>query len=108
MKRRHAEGCVQARDELARRCRLSSRVSVTFHAVDRASLRVWKIYRSTRGRSEGICQWLRRMAGEAIVENVTRKKGLVRHGVVFRFVHKPDGTPVVVTVSSVRKARDGA
>lgn len=58
-----------ARAELERRGGDLPSVHISGHAVDRASLRVRKIWHETRDKDEGLHSWLCRMVGEAIDAN---------------------------------------
>ena len=52
--------------ELRRRGSTIPTIELSAHAIDRASLRVRKIWHETRGEDEGLHSWLCRMVTEAI------------------------------------------
>lgn len=54
-----------AKAELDRRGNTMPTVELSGHAIDRASLRVRKIWHQTRGKDEGLYSWLTRMVHEA-------------------------------------------
>lgn len=58
--------CVVARAEISRRGHREQNVSVSAHAVDRASFRCLEAWQRTRKEKEGLMSWLQRMTLEAI------------------------------------------
>ena len=64
-------------------------MEISGHAIDSASLRLWKVYRDTRKSSvEGLNSWLIRMCLEALAENDPGDDGeVVYQGIKFAF-HK--------------------
>ncbi len=57
-----------AKAEFERRGDTMPKVELSGHAIDNASLRVWKIWHETRGKDEGLYSWLQRMTLEAIAQ----------------------------------------
>lgn len=55
-----------ARAELERRGDTMPTVEISGHAIDKASLRVRKIWHETRGQEEGLYSWLSRIVLEAL------------------------------------------
>lgn len=77
-------------------------VNVTAHAFDRASQRVWKVWRKTRQGNEGLATWLRRNAVEAIKHRKNNQnERLTYNGVVFVF-NFSNPHPVLQTVMKVK------
>jgi hypothetical protein len=81
----HTPDCEHAEAELERRGSAIPTLSVSGHAIDRASLRVLDIWLSKRKKKEGLYSWLSRVAALALRRG-TMIDGKVRHrGIVFIF-----------------------
>ena len=83
--------------ELERRGSAIPTLSVSGHAIDRASLRVLDIWQSTRKKKEGLYSWLSRVSALALRRG-TMIDGKVRHkGIIFVFEMDTEW-PVLTTV----------
>lgn len=93
-----------AQAELDRRGTVTPDMDISGHAIDRASLDCWDIYRKTRNEREGLNAWLHRMATEARKGERDRKGRFNHEGMVFAFVD--DGVwPVLKTVMREKEGR---
>jgi uncharacterized protein (DUF3820 family) len=71
-------------------------VEITPHAVDKASLRLRKIWHQTCNENEGIYTWLSRVASQAIVEK--GKNEIIRY-IGIKFIFKiGNNYPILKTV----------
>ena len=89
---RHSRADV-AQAELERRgiALVNEPIEISGHAVDSASLRLWKHYRSTRkSASEGLHSWLIRMCVEAVAKNDLDSDGAVYYQGMKLVLHKGD------------------
>jgi len=82
-------------------------IEISGHAIDRASLRVRKIWHETRGADERLHAWLVRMCEEALAEHAPDDEGVIVHRGM-KLVFEP-GTlyPTLKTVV-LEKAAHGA
>lgn len=77
-------------------------VSVSLHAVDRASLRLLVAWQRDRERGEGLVTWLTRRAAEAVADRWPRPSEHLDHRGL-RFTVRESGGAIVVT--TVLRAR---
>ena len=91
-----------AKSELNRRgTNLQHDVEITPHAVDKASLRVRKIWHQTCNENEGIYTWLSRIAGQAITEK--GKNEIIRY-LGIKFIFKiGNNYPILKTVIPLKE-----
>jgi hypothetical protein len=91
-----------AKSELNRRgTNLQHDVEITPHAVDKASLRVRKIWHQTCNENEGIYTWLSRIAGQAIAEK--GKNEIIRY-LGIKFIFKiGNNYPILKTVIPLKE-----
>ena len=68
-----------AKAEFERRGDTMPKVELSGHAIDRASLRVRKIWHETRGEDEGLYSWLQRMTLEAIAHGERLECGKIKY-----------------------------
>lgn len=86
-----------ARAELERRGTVTPDLEISGHAIDRASLNCWDIYRADRQKGEGLHTWLARKAKEAREGEPDLKGRFEIDGM--RLAFRADGEwPVLVTV----------
>lgn len=74
-----------ARAELDRRGTVTPEIEISGHAIDRASLRVRKIWHESRRENEGLHAWLCRMGKEALMEGEKRGDKIAYAGVLWVF-----------------------
>ena len=87
-----------ARAELARRGdTMPTGVSISNHAIDRASLRIRKNWHEDRGKDEGLYSWLARICGEVLAERNDKPDRVTYKGCVLIFTHGNE-YPVLTTV----------
>lgn len=87
-----------ARAELNRRGTVMPDIEASGHAIDRASLQCWRVYKLTRNDNEGLHAWLLRVGMDAYRNGKKLKSGKIIHmGMKFVF---EDGEefPVIKTV----------
>lgn len=65
-----------ARAEFERRGDTMPKVEISGHAIDKASLRVRKIWHETRGQDEGLYSWLSRISLEAMEKGERKDDGV--------------------------------
>jgi hypothetical protein len=90
-----------ARAEMERRGTATPDIDVTGHALDRASTRLWRLWKKTRRNEEGLHAWLSRRAAEAIRKG-TRDGDRVTHAGVVFFVKFDGSWPVLASVCRKR------
>lgn len=73
-------------------------VSVSLHAVDRASLRLLVAWQRDRHRGEGLVTWLTRRAAEAVADRWPRPSEHLDHRGLRFTVRESGGAIVVSTV----------
>lgn len=87
-----------AKAEFERRGDTLPKVEISGHAIDKASLRVRKIWHETKNDGEGIYSWLQRMTLEAIELGERLDSGKIKHkGMVF-IVECGNEYPVLKTI----------
>ncbi len=72
------------------------KIKLSPHAIDRASQRVWKVWRRTRDGNEGLHTWLASNARIAYGKGLDVKNRACHNGC--RFVYHDGKWPVVITV----------
>ena len=76
----------KAMEEIARRgTNQDINVELSGHAIDRASLRLRKIWHETRNDDEGIYSWLLKITNEALEANRNKEERFIHKGVKFIF-----------------------
>lgn len=68
-----------AKAELERRGDTLPKVEISGHAIDKASLRVRKIWHDTRGDDEGLYSWLQRITLEAMDNGEKLNSGKIKY-----------------------------
>lgn len=92
--------------ELRRRGSTIPTVELSAHAIDRASLRVRKIWHETRGPDEGLHTWLCRMVTEAMAANEGRP-GIYLHRGMKLVIEHGEEFPVLATIMPKKGPADG-
>lgn len=87
-----------ARAELERRGADLPEVEVSFHALDRASLRVRPLWHATRKPAEGLGRWLHRVLVEALEFGDRRPSGKIYYGGMKLAVAEDGAWPVLASV----------
>ena len=72
-----------AKAEFERRGDTMPKVELSRHAIDNASLRVWKIFWIQKRKDEGLCSWLERMTLEAIADSEPVDGKIIFNGMKF-------------------------
>lgn len=101
---RHSRADI-AEAELARRNidAKDREVEISGHAIDSASLRVRKIWHSTRGDNEGLHAWLLRMCEEALSNHKPDSDGRVIHNGMKLVFQSGSHYPTLKTVMRAKK-----
>lgn len=68
-----------AKAEFSRRGDTFPKVEISGHAIDKASLRVRKIWHSDRTEEEGLYSWLQRVTLEAVESGERLPNGKIKH-----------------------------
>lgn len=95
-----------AQAELKRRGTVMPEMTISGHAIDRASLSCRKIWHETRGQDEGLHAWLVRITKDAI-QHGSEENGKIAWGDL-RLVVEMDGKwPVLKTIMNKGKKKGG-
>lgn len=83
---------------------LGTEVEISDHAIDRASLRIRKIWHNDREAEEGIFSWLKRVATEALATAEGKPERVIHKDVIFVF-KQGNVFPILKTVMPKSSAR---
>lgn len=80
-------------------------LEVSGHAIDRASLFCWKVWKENRRKEEGLNSWLYRVANDALTQGqITGDEGECRKYLGLKFVYQfGEIYPTLKTVMSLDK-----
>lgn len=87
-----------ARAELDRRGGEIPTVEVSGHAIDRASLRVRKIWHETRKKDEGLYSWLMRITLEALDKGEKLETGKIKYLGMKLVIEQGEEFPALKTI----------
>lgn len=87
-----------ARAEMARRGDTMPTVELSGHAIDRASLRIRKIWHENRGEDEGLYSWLMRVTLEAIKDGERLESGKIKYLGMKFVVQQGEEFPVLMSI----------
>jgi len=93
-----------AKAEFERRGDTMPKIELSRHAIDNASIRVWKIFRSQSRKGEGICSWLERETLDAI-ENGIRHGDKIHHKGMRFVIAEGEEFPTLKTVMRIKGAK---
>lgn len=87
-----------AKAELKRRNHQLPNVELSGHAIDNASLRVWRTWCELRNQNEGIYSWLMRITLEAIEKGEKHESGKIKYLGMKLVVETGEEFPVLKTI----------
>ncbi|MGB5811749.1 MAG: hypothetical protein WBG86_14525 [Polyangiales bacterium] len=97
----------EAAKEMERRGTVTPTLDLSGHAIDRASLRLWRQYKETRSEGEGLWSWLARIAAKALDGRTPDEQGRVNYAGI-RFVFATEGKwPVLKSVMPLKNGSAG-
>ena len=87
-----------AKAEFKRRGDTMPQVELSGHAIDNASLKVFKIWKEDRKLDEGLYTWLQRTTLEALTHGHELKNGKIKYKGMKLVIEKGEEFPVLKTI----------